>query len=89
MKDDDKVFRIIENALRRAKRAAEKAQSAEKIVFDLLDDACIDPEDAPTEAENASNLAEAITCFLSYDEYSVAGIMKEIRGAYGMGEKGE
>ena len=80
---DEIVFSIFERILKRAKAAAEKAQAAERMVFKALEDMCIVPEDVPTGAENAENLEEAITCYLEYDEYSVAGIMKEVREAYG------
>lgn len=80
---DEIVFSIFERILKRAKAAAEKAQAAERMVFKALEDMCIDPSEIPTSAENAENLEEAIACFLEYDEYSVAGIMKEVREAYG------
>lgn len=80
---DELVFMSFEKALRAAKRKANTAQEAENTLFGLLDDMCIDAESVPTNAENADNLKEAITCYLSYDEYSVAGIMREVRAAYG------
>lgn len=83
---NEMVFSIIERFLKRAKEAATKAQAAEYSLFKALDDMCIDPNNVPTSAENADNLHEAICCFLQYDEYSLSGIMKEIRSAYGMGE---
>ena len=83
---EEAVMRIFKNALRRAKSAAEKAQAAEDIVMNMLDDMCIDAEEVPTEAENADNLKEAVLCYLNYGEYSEAGILKEVAGAYGMGE---
>lgn len=83
---DELVFSAFEKALRVAKRKANAAQLAEYQVFKLLEDMCIDPESVPTDAENADTLADAITCYLSYDEYNVAGIMREVRGAYGNGE---
>lgn len=64
-----------------AKKKAEAAQLAEDAVFRVLEDMCIDL-DAPTEAENADNLADAITCYLAYGEYSHAGIMAEVRRNY-------
>ena len=83
---DEMVFSIVERLLKRAKDAATKAQAAEYAVFNALEDMCIDPDRVPTSAENANNLKDAITCFLQYNEYSLAGIMQEIRSAYGMGE---
>lgn len=43
---------------------------------------CIDPDEIPSAAENADNLEEAICCFIDYGEYSVSGIMREVRAAY-------
>lgn len=53
-----------------------------KAVFDALEDMCIDPDEIPSAAENAENLEEAICCFIDYGEYSVSGIMREVRAAY-------
>lgn len=80
---DELVFMAFEKALRAAKRKADAAQEAENAIFSLLGDMCIDADSIPTKAENADNLKEAIACYLSYGEYSVAGIMREIRAAYG------
>ena len=78
----EQTLRIIKNALKRAKKKANEAQAAEMQVYQLLEDACVDLM-AKTEAENADNLEEAIACYLSYDEYSLAGLMEEIREQYG------
>ena len=51
-------------------------------VFDAIEDMCIDPDEIPSAAENAENLEEAICCFIDYGEYSVSGIMREVRAAY-------
>lgn len=80
---DELVFSIFERMLKRARNAAIKAQAAEYEVFKALDDMCIDAERFETGAPNAENLSEAISCFIDYGEYSVAGIMREVRGAYG------
>lgn len=79
---DKPVFAAFEKALKSAKRKAEIAQSAEDFVFRLLEDMRIDAELVHSNAENAENLKDAITCYLSYDEYSLAGIMREVRTAY-------
>ena len=49
----------------------------------VLDDMCIEPDHVPSIAENADNLEQAITCYIAYGEYSVAGIMREVKEAYG------
>ena len=58
------------------------ARECEYAVFDALEDMCIDPGEIPSAAENAENLEEAICCFIDYGEYSVSGIMREVRAAY-------
>lgn len=78
----EQTLRIIENAIKKAKKKADEAQAAEMRVYKLLEDACIDLT-GTTEAENADNLEEAIACYLAYDEYSLAGLMGEIREQYG------
>jgi len=47
----------------------------------------IRPDEIPSAAENAENLEEAICCFIDYGEYSVSGIMREVRAAYKEAEK--
>lgn len=84
---DELVFAEFKKLLLTAKKKYVAALLAERAVFNALEDMCIDAESIETSAENASNLMEAITCYLCYDEYSVAGIMKEVRAAYGSNEK--
>lgn len=86
---DELVFSAFERLLRQAKVAYNRAQSAEAAVFMALEDMCIDVESIPTDAENANNLGEAICCFLQHNEYSINGIMKEVRAAYGKQEREE
>ena len=64
-----------------AKRKAEAAQAAEDAVFKALDDMCIDLG-SPTGAENATTIEEAITCYLSYNEYTREGILREVTALY-------
>jgi hypothetical protein len=45
-------------------------------IYFLLED--YEPENIPSGAENASNLEEAISCFIQYGEYGLESIMKEI-----------
>ena len=83
---DELVFMEFEKALKSAKRKAVAAHKAQNYIFELLEDMCIEAEEIPTKAENASNLYEAITCYLDYGEYTLSGIMREVRAAYGQGE---
>lgn len=81
----ERKLRVIENALKKAKKKANEAQLAQEQVYALLEDAHINL-DAITQAENSDNLDEAISCYLSYGEYSLDGLMEEIREQYGNGE---
>ena len=80
---------LTEQALAVFKRRLEQARkkAATKAVFDAIEDMCIDPDEIPSAAENAENLEEAICCFIDYGEYSVSGIMREVRAAYKEAEK--
>lgn len=75
-------FILLRKVIEIAKELQDKATKAEDLIFKALDDLGIDPAKYSTAAENASNLAEAISCYISYGEYSVDGLMKEIRKAY-------
>lgn len=81
-KSDETMFRELKKLLRSAKRKAEAAQVAENEVFEMLFKMGISPADSPTSAENANNLQEPITCHLSYGEYTIDGIINEVRSAY-------
>lgn len=71
----------IKKLLQKAKKAYQKAQEAEAAVFQALGDMCLDL-DAPSRAENAENLGEAVTCYLNYGEFSLAGLLSEIRAQW-------
>lgn len=75
-------FILLRKGIETAKELQDKATEAEDLIFKALDNLGIDPAKYSTAAENASNLAEAISCYISYGEYSVDGLMKEIRKAY-------
>ena len=77
------VFMEFEKALKSARRKSVAAHEAARLVFALLDDMCIDADRISSEAENAENLADAITCYLQYGEFSLSKIMREVRSAYG------
>lgn len=74
-------LRELEKLIRKAKKAYEKAQEAEAAVFQMLDNMHLDLE-APSEAENAENLDQAVACYLNYGEFSLSGLMSEIRMQY-------
>lgn len=81
--NDEMVFGIFERLLKKARRKQAEATEATALIFEALDDMCIDPDEIPSDAENAGTLKEAICCYIDYGGYSVAGIMKEVREAYG------
>lgn len=78
----EQTLRNIKSALKQAKNKANAAQAAEQRVYTMLEDAHVNLQ-AVTQAENADNLDEAIACYLSYDEYTLDGLMEEIREQYG------
>lgn len=80
--DKKQTLSKFEKALKETKRKYEAAALAEQELFKILDDMGIDAQEIETSAENADNLHEAITCYLSYNEYSVNGIMEELKDAY-------
>lgn len=80
---DELVFGLLEKLLKKARRKQAEATEATALIFEALDDMCIDPDEIPSDAENAGTLKEAICCYIDYGEYSIAGIMKEVKGAYG------
>lgn len=56
-----------------------KSEGRRHVLEDILP---LFPDEIPSAAENAENLEEAICCFIDYGEYSVSGIMREVRAAY-------
>lgn len=78
----EQALAVFKRRLEQARKKSVENAAATKAVFDALEDMCIDPNEIPSTAENAENLEEAICCFIDYGEYSVSGIMREIREAY-------
>lgn len=74
--------RGIQTQTRASEKKGRRKRAATKAVFDALEDMCIEPDEISSAAENAENLEEAISCFIDYGEYSVSGIMREVRAAY-------
>ena len=75
-------FILLRKGIETAKRITDKATEAEDLIFKALDDLGVDSAKHNTAAENASNLLEAISCYIHYGEYSIDGLMKEIQKAY-------
>lgn len=81
--NDELVFRRFKSLLEKARKKQTEATAATALVYRALEDMCIDADQIPSDAENADNLEDAISCFIDYGEYSVAGIMREVKAAYG------
>lgn len=79
---EELAFYAFQKILENARAKARAAQRAEAKVIQALEDFCLDASEIKTEAENADNLLEAILCYLQYGEYSISGIMKELRAAW-------
>ena len=47
-------------------------------VFEFLYSKGVDPTEMPSKHYNADYLSDAITCFVSYDEWEIESLMEEI-----------
>lgn len=63
-----------------ARQAVLHEERAVREVLDMLDNMGINLS-STTNAENASNLEDAILCFIQYGEYSLENILREIQDA--------
>lgn len=79
--NDELVFDELKKLLVKARKAEQKASDALVAVYRALDDMCIDLE-VHSDAENAGNLEEAVSCYIHYGEFGVANLLKEIRQQY-------
>lgn len=79
---EQEKFILLQKCIETAKELQDKATEAEDLIFKALDDLGVDSAKHNTAAENASNLLEAISCYIHYGEYSIDGLMKEIQKAY-------
>lgn len=70
--------------IRQVRNAYIRAKNKEDELYDLIDNEyhSLDLSDIPTNAENASNLHEAISCYLSYGEYDVDSLWEELQMGY-------
>lgn len=70
--------------MRGAKSAFMRAAKKEAEIFDLIDDTFgrMDLESIPSDAENAENLHEAISCYLQYGEYDLDLLWDELVDGY-------
>lgn len=79
---NDRIYAKIRKNLQEARHYSILTYKLEKEIFDLLDELGIDDTDTiDTNAENSSNLEDVISCYIQYGEYSIDGLMKEIKEA--------
>lgn len=79
---DELTFMELKKLLQKARKAQQKADEALYAIYNTLNDMRIDI-DAPSDAENADCLNDAISCYVQYGEYSIQNLLKEIRAQYG------
>lgn len=77
-KENDLLKSIRDNILK-ARRHANLSTKYQDESFDLLQIIGIEASQIKTNAENADDLEQAITCYISYGEYSIYKIMEEIK----------
>ena len=75
---DRNILQEIKSNIKKDRKYAKLSEEYETKVFNMLDEIGVDAEIYKTKAENASNLQQAISCYIRYNEYSLNGLMKEI-----------
>lgn len=70
----------VKELIKLGKALSERYQKVENEVFEILNQMGV-AIDALTEAPNADNLWDAIMCYMTYDEYNLSDLMKEIEKA--------
>ena len=83
----EQALAVFKRRLEQARKKAVESAAFPAVLRNGYDDCFaglgfLDPDEIPSAAENAENLEEAICCFIDYGEYSVSGIMREVRAAY-------
>ena len=78
---DELVLMEVSKLLQKARKAQKKANEALSVVYEALEDMCIDL-DVPSKAENADSLLDAISCYAQYGEFGCKNLLTEIREQY-------
>lgn len=78
---DELTFDVLKKLIIKARNANKKSENAQRMVYQALEDMCIDI-DTPSKAENADSLGDAISCYIQYGEFGLKNIMNEVREAY-------
>lgn len=81
MTGNEKI-RLLRAGIQTAKELQDKANEARNLVYQALDNLNVDFYAAKTNAKDSDNLFEAIFSYICYGEYSIDGLMEEIRTAY-------
>lgn len=71
----------LKKKLLKANELNQKSTAIMSEVFDYLYSVGIDPTETPSKSYNADTLADAITCFVAYDEWEIEDLMEEIKNA--------
>lgn len=83
IQDTDIRFKLIRKNIVDARN---KEQEKQRSVFEIFDNLLYlginDWNDISSNAPNADNLSDAITCYIDYGEYDIQSIMDEIEKAY-------
>lgn len=78
---DELVMMEVSKLLQKARKAQKKAEEALFAVYQALEDMCLDL-DAPSKAENADCLEDAVSCYVQYGEFGCKNLIAEIRQQY-------
>lgn len=68
----------IKKLLTKARKYNQKSTDLVNKLFDCFDNKLLDVRDLPTASYNANSLADAITCFVAYDEWELDALVEEI-----------
>jgi len=78
---EEEIRKLIKSARDYTKKGQTKEREVLTLLQDILSEHGNDLSNFRTKHFNASNLEEAITCYISYGEYSLSELMKEIKSA--------
>lgn len=71
----------LKKKLLKASELNKKSTAIVNEIFEFLCNKGVDPTEIPSKHYNADCLADAITCFVSYDEWEIEDLMEEIINA--------
>lgn len=66
----------IRKLIQKARKKSIELNDATQAVFDVLSDIDLN---VPTDAENADDLEQAISCYIQYGEFSIDELLDEIK----------